>query len=121
MPISTPNKQPFIRLLQNTRNKGDELEIELLLKGRTAEAKKVREATDRLSKQIRKLINAAKKIWRGQAQALEKDMRKRNANLQGTIRDIKKKVKIAQNVVKAVGFIDDAVALAAKVMAKAPI
>lgn len=117
MPITTPNKQPFIRSLQNTRNKGDGLELELLLTGKEAAAKTVREATDRLSKEIRNVIDAAKKTWRGQAHVLEEDMRMRNANLQGTIRDIKKKVKIAQNVVKAVGFIDDAVALAAKVIA----
>ena len=118
MPISTPNKQLLIRSLQNARNKGDELEIELIIQGRAADAMKVRAATDRLSKQIRKLINGAKKSWRGNAKALQTNMQARNAKLQSSIRDIKKKVKVAQNIVKAVGFIDDAVVLAAKVMAK---
>jgi hypothetical protein len=117
MPISKPNKQLLIRSLQATRNKGDELEIELLIAGRDAEAGQVREATDRLSKQIRRLITAAKKSWRGQADALLKDMKKRNASLQAAIRDIKKKIKIAENVVKAVGFVDDAVEVAAKALA----
>lgn len=117
MPISNPNKQLLIRALQSARNKGDELEIELLLQGRSAEAKQVRESNERLSKRIRKLISAAKKTWRGHAATLQQDMRKRNAALQGCIRDIRKSIGIAQNVVKAVGLIDDAAALAAKVMA----
>ena len=117
MALSKPDKQLLIRSLQSTRNKGDQLEIELLIADRNTEARQVRDATNALSRQIRKLISAAKKSWRGQAASLVADMRKRNARLQGAIRDIQRKVRIAENVAKAVRLIDDAVLLAAKIVA----
>jgi t-SNARE complex subunit (syntaxin) len=40
-----------------------------------------------------------------------------NASLEKSIDKINKDVETAQNVVKAIGFIDDAVAIAAKVAA----
>lgn len=113
MPMSKSRKLALIRSLQNTRNKGDALEVELLIQGKTADARKVRARTDKLSKEIRKLISAAKRSWRGRAEALERDIRSTNARLQRSIGRITRRIEVAQNVVKAVGFIDDAVKLAA--------
>ena len=96
------------------RRKGEDAELELLMLGKTAEAKKVRLATNRLSRRIDDGIAALMRAWLGQAAAVQGDIRKRNARLQGCIRDIRKKIKVAENVVKATKILDEAAKLAAK-------
>ena len=116
MPISKANKRKLISAFQSTRNKADEIEIELLVEGRTTEAKKVRSANNALTKEIRTLIREAQSDWAGSAAKMIKDVRRGNSRIQASIREIRRTKGVAKNVVKAVGWIDKAVEIAAKVL-----
>ncbi|MFQ5667816.1 MAG: hypothetical protein ACE5I7_15495 [Candidatus Binatia bacterium] len=118
MPRSQPDKRQFINQLIASRNKGNVLELELIIQGKKKEAAKVHKATRKLSRRIDDMIAAAMRTWRLQASVFVNDMQKRNAALQAKIRDVKNKIKIAENVVKAVGVLDEAAALAAKAVGK---
>lgn len=118
MPIrSLQAKRALLTELRRSRHKGEELELELIIKGRDAEAAKVRRSTNRLVRRIDDLLAAMMDDWLGEAAALQDDMRRRNARLQASLRDIRKKLDIAKNVVKATGMLDDAAELAAKAFA----
>ena len=54
--------------------------------------------------------------WMGTAKTVRERMKNINSGPQATIRDIKNKKRLAENVVKAIGFIDDAVGIAANVL-----
>jgi hypothetical protein len=110
-------KRALLAQLTRSRHKGDELELELIVQGRDAEAAEVRRSTNRLSRRIDDLLAAMMRDWLGQASALQDDMRRRNNRLQACLRDIRKKLDIAKNVVKATGILDEAAKLAAQAFA----
>lgn len=114
MPIkSNSAKKAILVELKKTRAKGETAELELIMQGKDAEAVKVRQATNRLTRRIDDLLAAMMRDWLGQAATLQDDLRRRNARLQGCIRDIQNKIEIAENVVKATGMLDEAAKLAA--------
>jgi hypothetical protein len=55
--------------------------------------------------------------WIGSANLTIEAIKKTNKNLQKTIRDIKKDVEVAKNIVKAIGYLDDAIKIAATLSA----
>ena len=103
--------------LRNTNRKGHNLEIDLLFKEMKAEAEKVRIKTNNLSKKVDSLIAALMQDWIGSANLTIESIKKTNENLQKTIRDIKKDVEVAKNIVKAIGYLDDAIMIAANLLA----
>lgn len=117
MAISITKKEDLIDGLQTTLGKGQKLEIRLRLTGEGASADEVAKRNRALSKKIDRLIRDAMNEWTGGAAAFEKEIKSSNRRLQAAIRDIKKKIKVAENVVKALGYIDDAIQVAAKIAA----
>ena len=114
MPIkSKPAKKAILAELRRSRTKADELEQELIMQGEDEEAEKVRRANKRLVRRIDALVAVMMRDWLGQSATLQADLRRRNARLQGCIRDVQKKLKVAENVVRATGLIDEAAKLAA--------
>ena len=55
--------------------------------------------------------------WTGRADTAVKGLTAANTKLDAAVADIKKKIRNAQNVVKVVGLLDVAVAIAKKVLA----
>ena len=55
--------------------------------------------------------------WIGSARLTIESINKTNENLQKTIRDIKRDVEVAKNIVKAIGYLDDAIMIAANLLA----
>jgi hypothetical protein len=52
-------------------------------------------------------------MWAGSTIVVEQKIKKNNSNLQSAIRDIQNDIKTAQRTVKAVGYIDDVIRIAA--------
>jgi hypothetical protein len=117
MAIPRETKQEFVRRLRVTRDTGVDLEISLKFKGEFEEADKVAAATAALTRQIDKLLGQIIDEWLAQGLDIVAEITGVNASLEKSIDKINKDVETAQNVVKAIGFIDDAVAIAAKVAA----
>lgn len=110
---SNAAKMRVLAELRRIRAKGEKLELELIIQGEAAEAAKVKQTTRRLVRRIDDLLAAMLREWAGQAATVQDEMRRLNARLQGRIRDIGKKIEVAEKVVEAIGMIDDAAQLAA--------
>jgi hypothetical protein len=113
----TPNeKEKFLAALIDTRSAAQTAEIRLRFQERTTEAEQVKNACDELSDEIDTLTGQLMDDWVGNANKAIADLGKKSAVVDNAIGDIKKKLKIAQNVVKLIGAIDDAVAIAKKAL-----
>jgi hypothetical protein len=113
----TPNtKEKFLAALIDTRSAGQTGEIRLRFQEKTAEAEQVKVACDRLTDEIDTLTGQLMNEWLGNANKAIADLDKKSAVIDDAAADIKKKLKIAQNVVKLIGAIDDAVAIAKKAL-----
>jgi len=117
MAFSQAEKLSLLDGLTACRRQSQLAEVSLRLEGHATEADRIRDKTADLSKQIDGLMAKMMNEWQGQAAACVTDVGTCTAALEQTVNDIKKQVKIAQNVVKAVGFVDDAVAIAKKALA----
>ncbi len=114
MPLNRSQREIAIEKLLITKNKGHRLEIRLRFQGKAAEAKQVKDTNDVLSKEIDRLLVEIMEAWTGNAATIETALRTNNTRLQATIRDIRKKIKVAEKVVKAIGYLDKAIELARK-------
>ena len=116
MAFTQSDKEKFLAALNDTRSAGHSAEIRLRFQENTAEADQVSAAADRLTEQIDMLTAELMKDWLGAAKQAMADLSKKSDQIDDAIADIKKKLKIGQNVVKLVGALDDAVAIAKKVL-----
>jgi hypothetical protein len=110
-------KEQLLTSLMDMRRQGQSAEIDLRFQQRTADADALKEANKRLTKQIDALLGRLMREWLGTAATAMTDLGNTSAALEAATADIKKKIAIAQNVVKAVGLLDDAVAIAKKALA----
>ena len=81
------------------------------------DAEKVKTKTNKLSKKVDSLLSALMQDWIGLAKLTIESIKKTNENLQKTIRDINKDVEVAKNIVKAIGYLDDVIMIAANLLA----
>ena len=117
MAFSQDDKLTFLDALMDARRQGQLAEISLRSQGLTADADKMHKSVTVLSAQIDALIGRMMEDWLGQVDKAIADLAACTKGLQTAVDQIKKKVAIAQTVVKALGFVDQAVAAAAKVFA----
>ena len=111
------DKEKIVDNLLITKRKGHNLEINLMFKEREVEAEEVKTKTNELSKKVDLLLIDLMKDWIGSAKATVESTRKTNKNLQKTIRDIKNDVNVTKNIVKAVGYLDEAIMIAVSLLA----
>jgi hypothetical protein len=116
--MSADNKKKVRQNLARTIDKGTDAYWALRIAGEEAEAEKVRKKTNQLRREMDKLLAAAVDDWTGRADLIIEDTRKRNGKLQDAIRDIENKVKIGERVVKVLGYLDDALEVAANLTKK---
>lgn len=116
MPFTPTEKEKFLAALMDTRSAAQTGEIRLRFQQQTAEADQVKDACDRLTAEIDTLTGQLMTEWLGNADKAVVDLGKRAAAVDDAIANIKKKVKIAQSLTKLVGGLDDAVAIAKKVL-----
>ena len=116
MPNSETNKETLIPSLNETYRKGQKLELNLRFKGKTEEADQVRAKCNELSDRIDDLIAEAMKDWLRTADTLIDEVKGINSNLQSNIRDIKHEIKMGEKIVKAIGYLDQAIDITKKLL-----
>jgi hypothetical protein len=117
MPFEPTDKEKVLESLMAARRQGQLAELSLRFQNKPDDANKIWEGNARLSTEIDILIGRMMDEWTGRADTAIKGLTAANTKLEAAVADIKKQIKIAQNVVKVVGFLDDAVAIAKKVLA----
>jgi hypothetical protein len=117
MAFEQTQKEKVVESLMAARRQGQTIEITLRFQGKTDEAEKVWQENRRLSTEIDILIGQMMDEWLGDAERVIKGLGKISTKLEAAIAEIKKQITVAQNVVKIIGLLDDAVAIAKKVAA----
>ena len=98
--------------LDTTWGKSRELSRKLRMMGNITEADNVKKLYKKVEKQSDVLAAAMIDVWLGEMVVVDKSLKNANANLQRAITKIKKNVDTAQNIIKAVGLIDDVISIA---------
>jgi len=117
MAFKPTDKEKVLESLMTAHRQGQITEINLRLQGKPDEAEKVWQENARLSAEIDILIGQMMDEWLGNAERTIKGLEKINTKLEAAVAEIKKQINVAQNVVKIIGLLDDAVAIAKKVAA----
>ena len=117
MAFELTEKEKVLESLTAAHRQGQLAEVSLRLQGKPDEAEKVKPGSTRLSTEIDTLIGQMMDEWLGDADRNMKDLTAGNAKLETAIAEIKKQINIAQNAVKVLGLLDDAVAIAKKAIA----
>jgi uncharacterized protein YukE len=111
-------KETAIDKFLTTKRKGHMLEIDLSFKGMDDEAQRVKDKNAELSEKVDDLLNNIMQDWVGDTTSgVAAELTKINGKIQRTIRDIKKDIEVAKNIVKAVKHLDDAINYAMKLLA----
>jgi hypothetical protein len=117
MAFELTEKEKALESLTTAHRQGQLAEVSLRLQGKPDEADKIKPGNTRLSGEIDILIGQMMDEWLGDADRTMKDLTAVNAKLEAAVAEIKKQINIAQNVVKIIGLLDDAVAIAKKAVA----
>ena len=81
-------------------------------KEKAEEAEKLEKRMKRLKLEIDSLLRELYKDWIGSANELKDKIDKSNMEIDKHIQEIKRDIEIAQNVVKVLGFLDNAIKIA---------
>lgn len=111
-------QRQIIGQLEITYSQGRALRASLLLADKAADAQTVQEKNKDLEQQIEGLVARLLDQWGLEAASVIEDGQRRNQQLQGMIRDIENQIDVANKVIKAIGFIDDAIDTAKKILVK---
>lgn len=114
MAFEPTDKEKVLESLMTAHRQGQVTEVSLRLQGKPDEADKIKSGNTRLSGEIDILIGQMMDKWLGDADRTMKDLTAVNAKLDAAVAEIKKQINIAQNVVKVLGLLDEAVAIAKK-------
>ena len=115
MAVSKLIKQQIIQNLLVTKQKSHNLEMTLRFKGQTQQADLVAAKTQELTAEIDTLLVKLLDEWLTESVGVVGEIRSGNTRLQTSIRKVSQGVQTAQNIVKAIGFVDDAIAIAARI------
>jgi hypothetical protein len=114
MAFESTDKEKVLESMMAAHRQGQLAEVSLRLQGKPDQAEKLRPGNTRLSTEVDILIGQMMDEWLGNAGPTMKDPTAVNGKLAAAVADIKKQINIAQNVVKALGLLDEAVAVAKK-------
>jgi hypothetical protein len=117
MGMGQEEKETLLDELLRARRNGDKLEIRLRFKGEAVKAAEVRAKARELSKEIDTLLASLMNGWIGSAEQETRRLREVNAGIRGVIEEIKHEIDVAKSVAKALGYLDDAIRIAMKLMA----
>lgn len=81
--------------------------------GLTDEVARFARRKERLKLEIDGLLRGLYHDWIGDAEALKETMDESNKAVDKAVKDIEQKIKTAENIVKVIGYIDDAIKIAA--------
>ena len=114
MAFESTDKEKLLESMMAAHRKGQLAEVSLRLQGKPDQAEKLRPGNTRLSTEVDILIGQMMDDWLGSAGPTLKDLTAVNGKLAAAVAEIKKHINVAQNVVKALGLLDEAVAIAKK-------
>jgi hypothetical protein len=117
MSMSQEEKETVLDRLSITKRNAQKLEIRLHFQGDEDEAAKVRVKSEKLSKKIDKLLAALMTDWMDSSEVTTKSLEKVNRGILRVIEEIKDEIDVAKKVVKALGYLDDAINIATKLLA----
>ncbi|MGJ8654498.1 MAG: hypothetical protein ACSHX8_14655 [Opitutaceae bacterium] len=106
------DKNILLDKLSISYNRTNYLKILCEEEGLLDQALKLERRRSRLKLEIDALLRDLYQDWIGDAKSLKGNIDGSNKKLKEAIKDIEKKIKIAQNIVKAVGYIDDVIKVA---------
>jgi hypothetical protein len=110
-------KLKVYRQLLASMSKGVQLAALLSEEGREDEAEEVARGNQKLAREVAKLRRSLTADWQGSARKVLKGIRAENAKLQRRIRKVERSLDTAQDIAKAVGYLDEVVGIARKVLA----
>lgn len=117
MSMNQEEKEKVLDRLSITKRNAHKLEIRLRFKGDEDRAAKVKARSERLSKKIDKLLAALMTDWMGSSKVTIKSLETLNEEILTVIEEIKDEIDVAKKVVKALGYLDDAINIATKLLA----
>jgi hypothetical protein len=117
MAFKPTDKEKVLESLMSLHRQGQIAEINLRLQGKADEAERVWQDNRRLAAEIDILIGQMMDEWLGNAERTIKGLAKISTKLEAAVAEIKSQINVAENVVKIIGLLDDAVAIAKKVAA----
>ena len=117
MAFESTDKEKVLESMMAAHRQGQLAEVSLRLQGKPDQAEKLRPGNTRLSTEVDILIGQMMDEWLGNSERAIKGLAKITTKLEAAVAEIKKQINVAQNVVKIIGLLDDAVAIAKKVAA----
>lgn len=102
-------------------SKGVKLAALLAREGRTAEKKEVERKNEELARQAAALRRRIHEDWQVEARRTLERVRAVNGKLQARVRAVEKAVTTAETVVSALGYLDDLIGIARKVVRAAAV
>lgn len=117
MTIADASKARVIDGLQVSLQKGTRLRLILLLRKDQTASVEVHQRNRELQGRIDQLLEAAMEDWAGDAKSVLAELKAANRALQGSIHDVRKKVRTAERVTRALGILDGVIEQARKLVA----
>lgn len=117
MSETNETKISAVTLMITALGKLTNVEARLRFAGDTTQANQVQAKHDELRDAIDRLRAKIAQDWTGDLEPLEDGLRKINAKVQASIRDIQRNINVAGNVVKVLGQVEQVVKLANGLMA----
>ena len=115
MAFSQDDKLELTQKLMVTRQEAGNLEMELRFSGKHAEADQARQRARDLQTQIDRLLGAVIDEWTEAASVNASEIDQANADVETTIAAVRQRTETAQDITRAIGLIDDVVAMAARI------
>lgn len=113
--MTTENKEFTIDQLGKAYNRAVNLEASLLIQREFDKADEADARADRLALENRRILAKRMAVWGVQAAKAHTSIKASNVQLQRQISAIKKRQKTADSAVKALGYLDDIIAIAAAI------
>ncbi len=111
-----PDKEAIVRQLLGAKEKGQALELQLLVRNETVKAEELDNANRELTDQIRTLLASMMRDWAGEIDDVTERLVKANDNLRKDIAAVTNRIETAKKVVSFIGELDGIVAVAKKLL-----
>ena len=115
--MTSAQKTALLDRLSICYNRTNYLLIVCEEEGLADEAAQLARRKARLKLEIDGLLRDLLQSWIGVASVLKAQLDKSNKAVKAAVKEIEKNVKTAENIVKAIGYIDDAIKVAADLVA----
>jgi hypothetical protein len=114
----TVNKKQLLKELKAASDAAEDMEFSLRVRGEDAKAEATAQQRRRLIDQREKLLAKIMVEWPESVKDLGEEIAATNLELKEVVKEIKKNVKMAENVVKAAGKLDKIIEKATEFVAK---